>query len=154
MKDVINHIFLRNTLLSTSQSFNSTLQRFIRRNQSSSPGGRGGEDGASCRVVCSVCATHSFLLLLHNRSVSVCASAKQYEELGVTEQRRWTNTIQAIWSQHTKGPSCCSLTLLCCSLFVRLCPGCAVAFCVVGCCSLPPSLFPPPYFCMVSNSVF
>lgn len=70
--------------------------------------------------------------------VFVCASAKQYAEPWATEQRLWTNTVQAIWSQHTKGPSCFSLTLLCCGLFVRLRPGCAVAFApqTAACCLL------------------
>lgn len=135
LKDFMSRIFLRNSLPSTSQTFNRTLQSFIWSNQSSSP--QGGGVGWGCQVSHSVCVSFSF----HNRSVFICASAKQYEEPWVMEQHRWINTIQTIWSQHTKGPSCYSLTLLCCGLFVRLCPGCAVAFCVVRCCLLPPGCF-------------
>lgn len=139
MKDFMSHIFLRNALPSTSQSFNSTLQSFIRRNQSSSPRGRGVE-------LCAPFVRRSFLLLLHNRSVFVCASAKQTAPvdkhhpgyLKSTHQRAFLLFLASLvlWF------ICLSVSRLCCGFLRR-------RLLLVA-----SPLFPPSYFCMVSNSVF
>lgn len=58
----------------------------------------------------------------HNRFVFVCASALQYEELFLEAQLKWINNMQAIWSKHTKGPSCYAMAV--CNvvyLFVLVC---------------------------------
>lgn len=146
MKDFVSHILLRNALPSTSQSFNRTLQSFIRRNQSSSP--RGGSScalrlcdaqfSAACpqQVCFCLCKCKTIWGTLGNGAAPVDKHHPGY--LKSTHQRAFLLFLDSLvlWF------ICPSVSRLCCGFLRR-------RLLLVA-----SPLFPPSYFCMVSNSVF